>query len=102
MELFLIVNSSLLPSLITVPIGASTVNKFFLTFGAPQIIFRFCFPSKTSQILNLSAFGCFFTSNTFDTIKFFNFSLGSKKYSTSRPILVNLSHKFLFVSLKLR
>ena len=77
---------------ITAPGEACTVYKSGLTLSAPQTTFLISsFETRTSQIFNLSAFGCFSTFITFAILNNSEALFAFFMFSTSRPILVNLS-----------
>ena len=83
-----------------VPILANTVIRFFFALGAPQTICKFSEPSKTSQILSLSALGCFFISVILQITKSESPVDLSTNDSTSNPMLVNFFDKKLELQLK--
>ena len=76
---------------IIAPGGANTVIKLFLALLAPHTTLTVSRPTLTSQILSLSAFGCFETFKICATLKRFKFLLGFVMLSTSSPIFVKTS-----------
>ena len=77
---------------ITDPGGAYIVKRPSFAFEAPHTTFTiFLSPISTSHIFNLSAFGCLLAFIIFAIMKSLNSFFSGSVFSTSKPMLFNLS-----------